>query len=100
MVERNTTLTAELHDTSDSQDGLTAHINVLEDGEWIGDFFAEFTHYRDDRYTADWSDVKRGNGVYVDGHPTFWPVQEIVSELNETHDDMEFKAIDSGPNDR
>ena len=100
MVERNTTLTAELHDTYDSQDGLNAHIKVLEDGEWIGDFFAEFTHYRGNLYTADWSDVKCGNGLYSHEHPPFWPVQEVAKELNKSHDNWDFKAINSGPNDR
>ena len=106
-MQAETKLTAELHDTyssgqNSSRSELTAHINVLEDGEWIGDFFATFTRQRlggTDKYVADWDSLKQGNGIYTDQQPCFWPVQEIAKELNEKYELQEFVALDTGKND-
>lgn len=100
-------LSAELHDTyssgeSTNRSELTAHIKVLEDGEWVGDFFATFTRQRlggSDKYVADWASLTQGNGIYTDSEPCFWPVQEISNELNEKYELQEFVALNSGPND-
>ena len=81
---------------------ITAHINVLESGEWVGDFFTTFTKQRlggTDKYVADWDSLKQGNGIYTDQEPCFWPVQEIAKELNEKYELQEFVALDTGKND-
>ena len=106
-MAEETQLSAELHETYGSgnrqfRSELTAQINVLEDGEWVGDFFATFTKQRlggSDKYVADWDSITQGNGIYTDSKPCFWPVEEIAKELNEKYELQEFVALDTGKDD-
>jgi len=87
----------------DIRDNVYVQINVQEDGEWVGDFWAVFERRRlggKDKYVADWGTVKSGgNGIYVDDHPNFWPVEEAVKELNNRFELQEFVALNTGPSD-
>jgi len=90
--------TNEIRGKADTQH---AHISVLDDGEWVGDFYASFhrrVRHGEVTYAADWTDVKGGNGIYVDDDPTFWPVEVAAEQLNETTRET-FQAINSGPTD-
>ncbi len=82
---------------------LLVHISVSEDGDWIGDFWVEFTKERlggSDKYVADWDSVRSGgNGIYVDDQPPFWPVQEVVDKLNERYSLQEFVALNTAKGD-
>jgi len=108
VMADETELSAELYDTYTTNrrsiaKEITAHIKVLESGEWVGDFFATFTRKRvtgSDQYVADWASVTQGNGLYVDEEPPFWPVEEIADVLNEKYSLENFIAINSGPNDK
>lgn len=105
--EAENELTSELVRVSesggDTPERVMAQISVLEDGEWVGDFFANFTRTPlggEMRYVADWANISGGNGIYVDSQPTFWPVEETAPKLNEKYDDEEFVALDTGPTDK
>jgi hypothetical protein len=87
------------------------HIKVYEDEEWIGDFFVEFVEgpkrmgdSNETVYVADWENVKKGNGLYVEESPPFWPVEDAEQSLNAkqfspVRSNHSFKSINSGPND-
>jgi len=92
-------LTAELISGDYTNNTYIAHIKVLQDGEWVGDFYANFEKYRD-KLVADWSTVKKGNGLYVDQEPPFWPVEVIAEELDERYELRDFEAVNSGPTDK
>lgn len=83
----------------------TAIITVVEDGEPVGRFTAQFIESARGELTADWSTVETGirEGIYSyddqSGEPPFWPVEEVVDELKEAHPHHEFGVINSGPND-
>jgi len=95
----DTTLTAEVINSQENSEQVNAHVKVLEDNEWIGDFFVDFERRRD-VFMADWGTVKSGgNGVYVDSGAPFWAVEEAADQLNEEHTHRVFDTIDSGPND-
>ena len=97
--------TVVLHDSHEFADSISAHVKVLEDGEWVGDFWVDFEKRprrgTEERYVADWSTVKSGgNGIYVDSTPCFWMVESVVDELRKRYVGMTVKTIDSGPNDK
>lgn len=97
MTEDNK-LSAELIRGEYSNNTYIAQIAVLEDGEWVGDFFANFEKRRD-KLVADWSTLKKGNGLYVDEEPPFWPVEVVADELDDRYELREFMAVNSGPSD-
>ena len=104
-MTQQTKPTVVLHDSHELEDCISAHVKVLEDGEWVGDFWVDFEKRprrdTEGRYVADWSTVKSGgNGIYVDSTPCFWMVESVVDELRERYVGMTLKTIDSGPNDR
>jgi len=104
-MTQQTKPTVVLHDSHESDDKISAHVKVLEDDEWVGDFWVNFEKRprRDqpNRYVADWDTIKSGgNGIYFDDDPCFWMVEEIVDELSARHNRMDFNTIDSGKNDR
>ena len=104
-MTQQTKPTVVLHDSHEFADSISAHVKVLEGGEWVGDFWVDFEKRprrdTEERYVADWSTVKSGgNGIYVDSTPCFWMVESVVDELRERYVGMALKTIDSGPNDK
>lgn len=107
-MTQQTKPTAVLHDSHESDDKISAHVKVLDGtGEWAGDFWVDFEkrprRSRRERYVADWGTIKSGgNGIYVDGTPCFWTVEEVADDLRDKYagTGVKFETIDSGPNDR
>lgn len=117
---RNNNLSSKIQNVEfvDSYDGnknksaYLVHITVLEDDKWIGDFFADFVEgplrlgddVNERVYIADWDSIKRGNGLYVNQEPPFWPIEDAVKSLNserfdKIHNNHSFKSINSGQGD-
>ena len=104
-MSQATTPTVVLHDSIELSDKISAHIKVLEDGLWVGDFWVDFDHRprrdADERYVADWDTVKSGgNGIYVDDDPCFWMVESVVDELSARCPGATLTTIDSGSDDK
>jgi hypothetical protein len=119
MKDNSNNLSSNVHDVefvdsyahNKNKSAYIVHIKVLEDDEWIGDFFADFVEgalrmgdENETVYVADWDSVKKGNGLYVDQEPPFWPVEDAAQTLNsgqfdEIAKNHSFKSINSGPRD-
>lgn len=98
VMQQSEPITVELLNSEESLNGITAHVNVKESGEWVGDFYVDFEPMRD-KHVADWSTIGGGNGIYVDREPTFQLVQDVADDVQEAHPDKQIDSIDSGPND-
>lgn len=86
------------------------HVKILEDDNWVGDFFIEFveavTRVEENNklvFVATPSDVKKGNGRYTEDEPDFGLITEVSQILSENgtiqyknvRPNHDFKAVKS-----
>lgn len=81
------------HFQNKDKNAYNAHVKMLDDGEWVGDFFVDFVASvtrlegsadEDNKtvFVATPSDVRRGNGIYVDDNPDFELIERVSQLLN------------------
>jgi hypothetical protein len=103
-----TETTVELRRSFESLHGITAHVNVEAAGEWLGDFYVNFSPHRDNyvdfkshrgSYVANWDSFNGGNGIFVEDTPNFSMVEEIVDAVQANHPGKEIETVDTGRGD-